>query len=582
MSRHDGPSYSFRARKVLAGCLLMLGFAAVMFRLFHLQVIEAADLASKAQRQHQRTVTLEGNRGPIYDRNGKVLAWNLDVPSVFGVPTAIDRPRAVARELVRVLGGRVETLEAKLRRDKHFVWIARKLDPEQGRRLARLSLDGIGTVMEGRRFYPKGTLLAHVLGFAGMDGNGLEGVEHRYDDYLRGEVRQVDLQRDALGRTVFPKELTARAPSGGHAVVLTIDEVIQFVAEKELERAVLVSRAKGGIIIVMEPTTGAILAMGVYPTFDPNAFGSVEPQRWRNRALTDAYEPGSTLKILVAAAALEEKVKEPGTLLFGEHGEMEVANTVIHDHERSGWMTFAEAIQRSSNIGVVKTATALGDDRLYRYLRAFGFGERTEIDLPAETPGLVKEPGEWGRRTLASIAIGQEIGVTPLQLVNAMSAVANGGWLMRPYLVKEVRDVNGEVLVETKPEVRRRPVSAVTAYSLTEILEGVVTRGTGGRAAVPGYRVAGKTGTAQKFDHATGSYSSTKFVASFAGYVPAQDPQLAMVVVVDEPQGEAWGGAVAAPVFRRVAERVLPYLGVPPQEPVALTRASLATMVSAR
>jgi cell division protein FtsI (penicillin-binding protein 3) len=272
----------------------------------------------------------------------------------------------------------------------------------------------------------------------------------------------------------------------------------------------------------------------------------------------------------VAAAALEEKVKEPGTLLFGENGKMEVANTVIHDHEKTGWMTFAEVIQKSSNIGAVKTATALGGDRLYRYLRAFGFGERTEIDLPAETSGLVKEPREWGRSSLASMAIGQEIGVTPLQLLTAFSAVANGGWLMRPYLVQEIRNDKGQIVMKAEPQVRRRPISALTASSLTDILQGVVTRGTGSRAAVPGYQVAGKTGTAQKFDPETGTYSSTRFVASFAGYVPAMDPKLAMVVVIDEPQGEAWGGVVAAPVFRRVAEQVLPYLGVPPQEPIKL------------
>ncbi len=560
----------YRGRRILTALLLMLGFGMVLFRLFTLQVLEAADLALKAERQHQKSVTVEGGRGGIYDRNGKVLALNIDVPSVFGIPTAVENPAAVARDLARVLRVRAREIETKLKRDRSFVWIARKVDPDRGRQLEQLPLDGIGIVMEGRRFYPKGPLLSQVLGFAGMDGQGLEGIEHRYDRYLRGEKRSVELQRDALGRTVFPKGLGDQMPSAGHYITLTIDEVIQYIAEKELDEAVSASGAKGGIIIVMEPQTGAILAMGMNPRFDPNALGSVPPSRWRNRALTDPYEPGSTLKIIVAAAALEEKVKEPGTLLFGENGKMEVANTVIHDHEKTGWMTFAEVIQKSSNIGAVKTATALGGDRLYRYLRAFGFGERTEIDLPSETSGLVKEPREWGRRSLASMAIGQEIGVTPLQLLAAFSAVANGGWLMKPYVVQEIRNDKGQIVMQTEPEVRRRPISALTASTLTDILQGVVTRGTGSRAAVPGYQVAGKTGTAQKFDPETGTYSPTRFVASFAGYVPAMDPRLAVVVVIDEPQGEAWGGVLAAPVFRRVAEQVLPYLGVPPQEPIKL------------
>lgn len=562
----------YRCRRILTALLLMLGFGAVLFRLFTLQVLEADDLALKAERQHQRSVTVEGSRGGIYDRNGQVLALNIDVPSVFGVPTLVGSPAMVARDLARVLRVPPPTIEAKLKQNRSFVWIARKVDPEQGRQLERLSWNGIGAVMEGRRFYPKGPLLSQVLGFTGMDGQGLEGIEHRYDQHLRGEKRVVELQRDALGQTVFSRGIDDLALAAGHSITLTIDEVIQYIAEEELDRAVSASGAKRGIIVAMEPQSGAILAMGVNPRFDPNTFGSVPPSRWRNRVVTDPYEPGSTLKIVVAAAALEEKVRGPGTLLFGENGKMEVANTVIHDHGKTGWMTFAEMIQKSSNIGAVKTAAALGESRLYHYLRAFGFGERTEVDLPAESPGLVKEPHEWGRRSLASIAIGQEIGVTPLQLVTAFSAVANGGWLMKPYVVQEIRDAEGQIIAQTGPQVRRRPISALTASTLTDILEGVITRGTGGQAAVPGYKVAGKTGTAQKFDPETGTYSSTRFVASFAGYVPATDPRLAMVVVIDEPEGKAWGGVVAAPVFRLVAERVLPYLGVPPQEPIKLAR----------
>jgi cell division protein FtsI (penicillin-binding protein 3) len=552
----------------------MVGFAGVLFRLFSLQVLQAAELTVKADRQHRKAVTIEGERGAIYDRRGKVLAMNMEVPSVFGVPALAGNPARVARDLGRLLHVQASEIEKKLRQERSFVWIARKLEPEQGRRLERMALEGIGVVMEGRRFYPKGPLMSHVLGFAGMDGQGLEGIERRYEPYLRGAKQSVVLQRDALGRTVFPKGPNDLGPAPGHSVTLTADEVIQYIAEKELEEAVAASHAKGGIVIVMEPRTGAILAMAVNPRFDPNAVRAISADRWRNRALTDAFEPGSTMKIFVAAAALEEKVLAPGTLIYGEQGRMVVANTVIHDHDKAGWMTFAQVIQRSSNIGAVKAALSLGETRVHRYLTAFGFGERAEIDLPGEAAGLVKEPRDYGRRSLASIAIGQEIGVTPLQLITAVSAIANGGWLMKPFVVSEIRDGSGQLVFQSVPQVRRRPIAAETAQALGAILEGVVVLGTGSRAAIPGYSVAGKTGTAQKIDPETGGYSPTQFVGSFVGYVPAEDPRLAILVVIDEPQDEAWGGVVAAPVFRRVAEQALPYLGVSPREPVKLALAA--------
>src|SRR5262245_53151952 len=411
-----GPS---RSRRYFLLLLIMAGFGAILFRLVSLQVLQAAELTARADRQHQKTVTFEGARGTVTDRHGKVLAMNVEVPSVFGVPTALESPAATARYLSPLLHVHRDELEKKLRQDRSFVWLARKVEPEQGQRLEQLSLDGIGIVMEGRRFYPKGPLLAHVLGFAGMDGQGLEGLERRYESLLHGEKRVTILQRDALGRTVFPKSLAEKPPAQGHALTLTIDEVIQYIAEKELEDAVSRARAKSGTIIVMEPQTGAILAMAVSPRFDPNAVTALSPDRWRNRAVTDTYEPGSTMKVIVAAAALEEKVMMPGTMLFGENGRMVVANTTIHDHEKMGWMSFSQMLLRSRNIGDAKTAIALGEQRLYRYVQSFGFGQRTDIDLPGEVGGLLKSPREWGRRSLASISIGQEIGVTPLQLVTA-------------------------------------------------------------------------------------------------------------------------------------------------------------------
>ena len=560
----------YRSRRIITAVVLMIGFAVVFFRLFQLQILQAGELTARADRQHRKSVTLEGPRGTIVDRQGKVLAINVDVPSIYGVPTALGDPSGVARDLGRVLDIKVDEIERRLKQERSFVWIARKLDPERGRSLEALSLEGIGTVMEGRRFYPKGPLLAHVLGFAGLDGQGLEGIERRFEPYLHGDKQIVVLQRDALGRTVFPKGLQERGPAPGHNLTLTIDEVIQYIAEKELEDAVRTAKARGGMVVVMEPKSGAILALAVNPRFDANEVKTLSPERWRNRALTDAYEPGSTMKVFVGAAALEEKAMRRDSMVYAGNGEMTVAGTVIHDHERHGWLTFAQVIEKSSNIGAAKAAMALGEHRLYRYLRAFGFGERTEVDLPGEMAGLLKNPKDWGRRSLASIAMGQEVGVTPIQLAAAMSAVANGGWLMKPYVVDSIHDAMGRTVFQAVPQVRRKPISQETARVLTSILEGVVGGGTGSKAAVPGFRVAGKTGTAQKIDPRTGGYSTTKFVGSFAGYVPAEDPRLAIVAVIDEPQGEGWGGVVAAPVFRRVAEQALSYLGVYAQEPARL------------
>jgi cell division protein FtsI (penicillin-binding protein 3) len=566
-----GPS---RLRRYVMLILLLCGFGLIIFRLVTLQVLQAAELTAKADRQHQKSVTFEGARGAITDRHGKVLAMNMEVPSIFGVPTALENPLRVARHLAPVLHIRSNEIEKKLRQDRSFVWVARKILPEQGRQLEQMSLDGIGVVMEGRRFYPKGPLLSHVLGFAGIDGEGLEGLERRYQTHLNGEKRVTILQRDALGRTVFPKGLAEKPPAPGHALTLTIDEVVQYIAEKELEEAVNHAHAKAGTIIVMDPQSGAILAMAVSPRFDPNVVAALTPDRWRNRALTDTYEPGSTMKMVVAAAALEEHLMTPGTMVFGENGRMLVANTTIHDHEKLGWMTFAQMIQKSSNIGAAKTGMILGEQRLYRYLQAFGFGQRTDVDLPGEVSGLLKSPKEWGRRSVASISMGQEIGVTPIQMVTAAATLANDGVMMKPYLVSEVRDQKGHLLKEILPQVKRRVVSPETARTMTTILEGVVTNGTGTKAAIPGYRVAGKTGTAQKIDPRTGTYSATQFVGSFVGYVPADAPRVAMIITIDEPQGEAWGGTVAAPVFRRVGEQVLNYLSVSPNDQVKIAMAA--------
>ncbi len=551
-------------RRVFLGLCLLVGFAVLLFRFFDLQVLQAEMMMQKARQQHEKTVTLHSERGAILDRQGKPLALNLDVPSVYATPSSIENPTRVARQLARTLDLPQEPLEKRLRVKRDFIWIERKIQDARVERLNDLGLPGVGVMVEARRFYPKGTLLAHVLGFAGIDSQGLEGLENGYDEHLRGRVRRVVLQRDALGRVIIPERRRAPQPLSGHAISLTIDEVIQYIAEQALERAVRDTGAQGGAVLVMAPDSGQMLAWALRPTFDPNQIQQASPERWRNRGVTDPYEPGSTLKAVLAATALELNRVTPETLLYAGDGEIPISGTVIHDHDKAGWVTFREAVQRSSNVAFVKMSWDLGREPVYRFLRTFGFGEKTGIDLPGESIGLLKPPDQWSQRTLPSLAIGQEIAVTPLQLLTAVSAIANEGWLMRPFLVREISDHQGKSVWEHVPHIRRRPISAATAKTATELLVNVVEQGTGKRAAVPGYRVAGKTGTAQKVDPDTGTYSSTKFVGSFVGFVPAEDPQLAILVMIDEPQGPAWGGVVAAPVFRRVAEQTLRYLSVAP------------------
>lgn len=563
-------------------CLGFLAvFAVLFFRFFDLQVLQADRMMEKARRQHEKTITLDSSRGAILDRQGKPLALNLDVTSVYATPSSIDDPKLVARQLAPLLNLPQKHVEKRLRdKERHFVWIQRKILDHSEHRMKDLAIDGVNTLMETRRFYPKGPLLSHVLGFAGIDNQGLEGLEVGYDPLLRGYARRVVLYRDAFGREIIPEWQRKTQALPGHAIHLTIDEVIQYVAEQALERAIAKTKAKGGAVIVMNPKTGEIIAWTLRPTFDPNYIQRASPQVWRNRALTDPYEPGSTLKVVLAAAALESEHVQPDTLIYAGDGEMPISGTIIHDHEKAGWVTFREAIRRSSNVALVKTALGLGGERVYRFLRAFGFGEKTGIDLPGESVGILRSPDHWSQRTLASLAIGQEIAVTPLQLVTAVSAVANEGWLMKPFLVREVSDPRGRMIERHTPQIRRRPIRAETAKTVTDLLVNAVENGTGWRAAVPGYHVAGKTGTAQKVDPATGTYSSTKSIGSFVGFVPAEDPEFAIVVVIDEPQGSAWGGVVAAPVFREVAEQTLRYFNVAPRQRNTIQVAAVSVQTS--
>ena len=571
-----------RMRSGLVCIGLLLGFVLIGFRLFYLQVLQAEVGSHQAKQQHQKTVVVQPDRGVIVDRQGHPLALNVEVASLYVRPSSLKDPQRIARTLAPVLHMPMTQLRDLFTRNQPFVWVKRNVPDPIVKKLEAMNIQGLGLTKEPHRFYPKGELVSHIVGFAGIDSQGLEGVELQYESYLRGEKNLVNYQRDALGRKISPSQHqdSANLPTGYH-LTLTIDEIIQFIAEDELAQAMQRSGAKSGSIVMMDPLTGAILAWALHPTFDPNHLGQFSAQDWRNRAVTDPYEPGSTLKIVMAAAALEEHVMSPNTLIYGGEGQMAVAGTIVHDPAKTSWMTFSEAVAQSSNVGAIKVAMELGQDRVFEYLRAFGFGEKTDIDLPGESSGILREPSKWSGRSLSSIAMGQEIAVTPIQMVTAMSVVANGGWLMTPYVVSSVLDSQGQAILSKDPLPKRRPISPETAGALTRILETAVETGTGKRAKLAEYRAAGKTGTAQKFDQETGSYSSSRVIASFVGIAPLDQPRLTMLVVIDEPKIGNWGGEIAAPVFRKVAERVLPHLGVlPGGSPIIRTAAATSPIPS--
>lgn len=563
-----------RRGRILAVLLvLLLGYVLVAGRLLYLQVYKRAELASRAERQQERLVKLKAKRGTIFDRMGRELAISLEVDSVYGVPSKIEDPRRTARRLSPILQESPRELERKLSRGNHFVWLSRKIEPGRARKVKDLNSKEIGLLSESRRFYPKKSLAGPVLGFTGMDNEGLEGIERAYDKALRGVNGWVVAEKDAIGRTVFPggPGFQYKLPQTGHDLILTIDEVIQHIAEKELDAMLPKARAKGGFCIVMNPRTGEVLALAVrsggrFRPFNPNEPGYYRPEEWRNRCVTDTFEPGSIFKPFLAAAAVEERAAHPMERFDCSAGKIQVADRVISDAHKNGVLTFTDVIAESSNVGTIKIALRLGKERFSRYITGFGFGRKTGIDIPGEIAGLVKDYRLWSGVSIASIAIGQEIGVTPIQVASAYCALANGGTLMKPYIVSEIIDQEGKESRKFEPQVQGRVVSAETCAKVNKMLQRVVEAGTGGKAKPAGYTAAGKTGTAQKIDQKTGVYSKKEYVSSFAGFVPANDPRLVILVMVDSPEGVIYGGSVAAPVFKAVAEQSLAYLQATPDD----------------
>jgi cell division protein FtsI (penicillin-binding protein 3) len=557
-----------RARLGLVAGGFVVAFVLLAVRAIDLTVFRGRDFARQAARQHRQKVTLTGQRGQILDRNGELLASSLSVPSLYTRPGQLPKDPSVVRNLARAVDLGEAEVRARLERGQPFVWLRRHANPRQRERLEALALPGTGAVPEPRRFYPHGSLAAHLLGFVNIDSVGQEGLERAFDDRIRGERLELVEERDARGRA-FTVEGVRRLPRAGSTVELTLDAGIQAVAERELAAGVTAAGAKGGVAIVMDPDTGGILAMASVPTFDPNADVTSRSAAWRKRtrnlAVSSVYEPGSTMKAVFAAAALEERVTAPDRQYFCENGTFRYANRLIRDAHPHGLLSFAEVIQYSSNICTSKVAIQLGAPRWYHYLRSFGFGARTGIDVPAESSGILRPVESWALIDLATHSFGQGVAVTPLQMVTAMGAIANGGTLMKPHVVRRVVASNGKLLYAHEPEAVRRVVSEGTARTTAELLRRVVEEkgGTGSRAKVDDFHTAGKTGTSQKAREGARGYSQ-KRIGSFVGFVPVEAPRIVALVLIDEPTTASYGGVVAAPVFRAIATEALRILEVVP------------------
>jgi len=557
-----------RIRIIMIGTIFGAMFLTVIGRAFYLQILQHEELIKKADRQHQHRVDLTPARGSILDRNGTPLAESIHMDSCYAEPKRIKDVDGTATVLAPLLGLPKQELVAKLSLNKSFTWLVRWVPPDTATRIKNMKLAGIGFAPESKRFYPNIETAAHVIGFTGRDPNGLEGIEKKYDSTILGNTGYMITERDALGRNIAIKSTVIKDSSPGNSVVLTLDKTIQFITEKELAKAVNGSNAKGGMALVMESDTGKVLAMANYPTFNPNSYSRYSLSELRNRVVADSFEPGSTFKVFTIAAALDAGVIKANDVYNCENGNYRIINRVIHDDHPHSNLSVSEIIKYSSNIGSAKIGFKMGEEKMSAYLRNFGFGGRTGIDLPGEASGYLKR--NWYKIDLATISFGQGVSLSTVQLASALSAIANGGTLMKPYLVERILDDSGKEVQRFEPQVVRRVVSPETASKVAKMMETVTGEGgTGTKAAVDGYRVAGKTGTAQKVDPVTRTYSPTKRIGSFVGFVPADNPKLTIVVIIDEPQGIKYGGVVAAPAFKEIAQNTLAYLKIVPNMPIA-------------
>ena len=551
-----------RPRLYLVVGMFGLSFLAILARLTVVQVGQYSYWRDSAEAQYGRRITVSPQRGSIVDRRNNVLAASIPAPSVYVSPREVEQPEITAQKIAGILPSLSQgRLKRQLTSSAPFVWLARQVSPEKATALQALNLPGIHIKKETRRIYPRGVMAGPTIGYAGIDEQGLGGLEHQYDAVLSAQPLRASGTRDARGRTVSTDPDAHSGRPRGADLHLTLDTRLQHIAEKELAEQAEAIGARSGLVIIMDPYTGGILTLASYPFFNPNDYQNNDQLAWRrNRAITDPVEPGSTFKVVAAAAALEEKTVDLDEVFFCEKGWTRRNNRVLRDHKPFEFLTFSEVIENSSNICMAKINERITPEQFYDYITRFGFGEKSLVDLPGEHPGGIRHPNDWSALSHDSLAIGQEISVTPVQMVTAFSAIANGGWLLRPRLVDRL--VKDDVVQAFKPERRRRILSQETTNRLTSILVGVVERGTGAQAALDGYLVAGKSGTAQKAEN--GRYSRTKVVVSFIGYAPAEAPRFVMLVMFDEPKKKRWGGSAAAPVFQSIAKQALHHLQVPP------------------
>ena len=559
-----------RKGRIAVMCVVLAcGIVAILGRAFYLQVTRHDDFMKRSESQHRTQLKLQASRGDILDRNGEPFAISAPVDSVYAVPHEVQDVAGTTALLVTALGVEPATISNRLEKKNDFAWIKRQITPSESAVLKGRKLPGIYLTDEPRRFYPNRSIAGALIGFAGVDGSGLEGIERDYDQYLHGKEYVLETMRDARGHQLMTGGYLPQAQLSGLSVVTTIDVRIQQIAEEALTRQVEEMGAKSGFVVIMEPHSGDILAMAQTPRFDPNLFQDAKADEWRNKPITDSLEPGSTIKPFLVAAALDSGKVTPDNIFDGHGGKWQFGNKLIRDVHAVGSMTTYEVVQHSSNIGAVQVGQRLGKELYSAYLNAYGFGEPTGVGLAGEAGGMLHPVSKWGQIHLATMSYGYGLSVTPLQMARAMSCLANGGHLMRPRIVKEVRDARGKVVESFPVREIRRVISDKAASQIGVALYMVTQKGgTGGRANIPGFRVAGKTGTAHKVDAVAGGYSKAKVRSSFLGYVPADDPKLVMYILVDEPQKAQYGGVVAAPIFSAIGAEVLPYLGVPATEPI--------------
>lgn len=557
-------------RTVLIILGITLWFLLIVVRLVHLQIFEHKRYSQLAHQNQQITQSIHAPRGPIYDCHMDELAISVSVSTVVAEPRRIDNISRAAQSLAEILEIDAKTLKERMMNPARrlFVVIKRRIDSAAERRIEALGLRGVYFVDESMRVYPNGELASHTLGWVNMDGDGGAGIELEYDKVLKGKKGSYSFEIDARGRSFHVN--VENPPVQGHSLVLSVDKSIQYIADRELAAGVKGSRAQAGTAIVMEPETGRILALSNYPQFDGSTYyKNYAPGLGRNRAISDIFEPGSTFKVVVAAAALESGLVRPDEMIDCQMGTIKIGGHIFHDHKPYGFLFFREVLENSSNVGAAKLGLRMGKQRLYEAIRDFGFGSKSGVDLPGEAKGLVRDWRDWSGLSIGAISFGQEVGVTSIQMIAAINAIANGGYLVRPSVVDRIIDEKGNLVNARIPE-RVRLTSPLTAGIVSEAFEGVVIRGTGRQAALEGYRAAGKTGTAQKIIN--GQYSHTKFIASFIGYAPLPKPRLTILVQIDEPVGKHYGGEVCGPIFRNIAQQALMQLHVPPDRSLPLPK----------